>query len=153
MCPGKFYKLKLYKIISEPVQTPAPLMSWQETQLNCSQVKEVIVVISEMKEGLWVKYQSQLHTSTIPALKHELLNSLLTFSSRKVLRWQMKQAVKFWFQNTCGKVKSDFKNRFELLILMWHFFWVTLYMIHLSGAKYDLALLVFMISKGFIFLY
>ena len=51
MCPGKFYKLKLYKIISEPVQTPAPLMSWQETQLNCSQVKEVIVVISEMKEG------------------------------------------------------------------------------------------------------
>ena len=31
-----------------------------------------------------MKYQSQLHTSTIPALKHELLNSLLTFSSRKV---------------------------------------------------------------------
>ena len=28
-------------------------MSWQETQLNCSQVKEVIVVISEMKELEW----------------------------------------------------------------------------------------------------
>ena len=36
---------------------------------------------------------------------------------------------KFWFQNTCGKVKSDFWNRFELGFLMLHFFWVTLYFI------------------------
>ena len=42
-----------------------------------------MVVISEMKEGLRVNYHC-LHISTIPALKHELLNSLLTFSSRKV---------------------------------------------------------------------
>ena len=34
---------------------------------------------------------------------------------------------KFWFQNTCGKVKSDLWNRFKLGFLMFHFFWVTLY--------------------------
>ena len=33
-------------------------------------------------------YKSQLHTSTITTLKHELMNSLLTFSSRMVLPCQ-----------------------------------------------------------------
>ena len=33
----------------------------------------------------------------------------------------------FRFQNTCGKVKSDFQNRFEPKFLMLHFFWITLY--------------------------
>ena len=33
---------------------------------------------------------------------------------------------KFWIQNTCGKVKSDFWNRLELQNANRHFFWVTL---------------------------
>ena len=49
-------------------------------------------------------YQSQLHTSTITTLKHELMNSLLTFSSRKVLRCRQTQ---IWFglpmQSLCSK--------------------------------------------------
>ena len=28
---------------------------------------------------------------------------------------------KFWFQNTCGKVKSDLYNRFEIQKAMGHF--------------------------------
>ena len=41
---------------------------------------------SHWKErGIWVKYHSQSHTSIVLALKNELLNSLLTFSSGKVL--------------------------------------------------------------------
>ena len=41
---------------------------------------------SHWKErGIWVKYHSQSHTSIVPALKNELLNSLLAFSSGKVL--------------------------------------------------------------------
>ena len=36
---------------------------------------------------------------------------------------------KFWIQNTCGKVKSDFWNRFEFQNANGHFFWVTLYII------------------------
>ena len=34
---------------------------------------------------------------------------------------------KFWFRNTCGKVKSDLYNRFELQYAIRHFFWDTLY--------------------------
>ena len=52
-------------------------------------------------------YQSQLHTSTITTLKHELMNSLLTFSSRKVLRCRQTQ---IWFgllmQSLCSKGDS-----------------------------------------------
>ena len=48
-----------------------------------------------------------IHTSTIPALKLELLNSLLTFSSRKVLRCRQTQ---IWFgllmQSLCSKGDS-----------------------------------------------
>ena len=35
--------------------------------------------------------------------------------------------LKCSFRNTCWKVKLEFCNRFELKILMGHFFWVTLY--------------------------
>ena len=52
-------------------------------------------------------YKSQLHTSTITTLKHELMNSLLTFSSRKVLRCRQSQ---IWFgllmQSLCSKGDS-----------------------------------------------
>ena len=37
------------------------------------------------ERGIWVKYHSQSPTSIVPALKYELLISLLTFSSGKVL--------------------------------------------------------------------
>ena len=36
---------------------------------------------------------------------------------------------KFWFRNTCGKIKSDLYNRFELQYAIRHFFWDTLYVI------------------------
>ena len=51
---------------------------------NLSQMKPwSMVIVTEKKEG--VKYHSQSHTSIVPSLKNELLNSLLAFSSGKVL--------------------------------------------------------------------
>ena len=71
-------------------------------------------------------YKSQLHTSTIPTLKHELLNSLLTFSSRKVLRCRQTQ---IWFglpmQSLCSKgysVLSALQMAVEKFVCMRVFF-------------------------------
>ena len=46
------------------------------------------------ERGIWVKYHSQSHTSIVPALKNELLDSLLAFSSGKVLLCRQTQ-IKF----------------------------------------------------------
>ena len=39
-----------------------------------------------------------------------------------LFKWLDESGSKFWIQNTCGKVKSDFWNRFELLNANKHFF-------------------------------
>ena len=43
------------------------------------------------ERGKWVKYHSQSHTRIVTALKNELLNSLHTFSSGKILLCQQTQ--------------------------------------------------------------
>ena len=51
-----------------------------------------------------MKYHSQRHTSIVLALKNELLNSLLTFSSGKVLLcWQTHISFGVPVQSLCSK--------------------------------------------------
>ena len=54
----------------------------------------------------WVKYHSQSNTSIVPALKNELLNSLLTFSSGKVLLCRQTQ-IRFGVPVQCLCSKDD----------------------------------------------
>ena len=54
----------------------------------------------------WVKYHSQSHTSIVPALKNELLNSLPTFSSGKVSLCRQTQ-IRFGVPVQCLCSKDD----------------------------------------------
>ena len=53
-----------------------------------------------------MKYHSQSHTSIVPALKNELLNSLLAFSSGKVLLCRQTQ-IRFGVPVQCLCSKDD----------------------------------------------
>ena len=53
-----------------------------------------------------MKYHSQSHTSIVPALKNELLNSLLTFSFGKVLLCRQTQ-IRFGVPVQCLCSKDD----------------------------------------------
>ena len=44
-----------------------------------------------------------------------------------LFKWLDESGSKFWIQNTCGNVKSDFWTSFELQNAIRHFLWVTLY--------------------------
>ena len=55
----------------------------------------------------------------------------LTDSEWVSLRCPYESGSKFWLRNTREKVKSNLYNWFKLRNAMYHFFWVTLYMLNI----------------------
>ena len=69
-----------------------------------------------------------IHTSTIPALKLELLNSLFTFSSRKVLRCRQTQ---IWFGCRCKVFAAKATAFYQHFIWLWRNLCVRAYVFYL----------------------
>ena len=112
----------VYNTVRPPQQRqgtpPVQEVKWKLIDLKFSSPEKWLI---SCKPGhLLIKTQLQLHVF-LAFLGH------LWFSMGEIM-WLDETGSKFWFQNTRGKVKSDFLNRFELEILMMHFFWVTLNM-------------------------
>ena len=112
-------RTQIYPLLTSSIQYKAPLCSCSPIfrgevfdnvfPINCCissvgqfSTKGESIQFSRCPPLAWItlwKYHSQSHTSIVPALKNKLLNSLLTFSSVKVL---LCRQTKVCFRTPCN---------------------------------------------------